>query len=203
MAPLLPPGVSREAGWFAFSFGRFRLDSSPGRCENRCLRQQLLALQRRYPRPGLRNTDRRFWICASRCFAGWRNSLLIIKPETVLRWRRRGWRAYWSWRSNRQHRSSGRPPIPQELQALIRQMAAENRLWGRRRIQAERARLGFRFCARTVGKYMTPRHYRGPSPGWREFLERHESTIWAFRLLLHSNHLVSDALRLFCGPARQ
>jgi hypothetical protein len=55
----------------------------------------------------------------------------------------------------------------------------------------------------TIGKYMTPRHHRGPSPGWREFLELHESTIWAFRLLLHSNHLVSDALRLFCGPARQ
>ena len=53
----------------------------------------------------------------------WRNSLLIVKPETVLRWHRRDWRAYWSWRSNRQHRRIGRRPIPQNLQTLIRQMA--------------------------------------------------------------------------------
>ena len=62
--------------------------------ENLCLRQQLLVLQRRHPQPRLRNADRRFWICASRWFTDWRNSLLIVKPETVLRWHRRGWRAY-------------------------------------------------------------------------------------------------------------
>ena len=96
--------------------------------ENLCLRQQWLVLHRRHPQPRLRNADRQFWICASRWFAGWRNSLLIVKPETVLRWHRRGWRAYWSWRSNRQHRRIGRRPIPQNLQTLILQMAAENRL---------------------------------------------------------------------------
>ena len=62
--------------------------------ENLCLRQQLLVLQRRHPQTRLRNADRQFWICASRWFADWRNSLLIVKPETVLRWHRRGWRAY-------------------------------------------------------------------------------------------------------------
>jgi hypothetical protein len=61
--------------------------------ENLCLRQQLLVLQRRHPQPRLRNADRRFWICASRWFTDWRNSLLIVKPETVLRWHRQGWRA--------------------------------------------------------------------------------------------------------------
>jgi transposase InsO family protein len=146
--------------------------------ENLCLRQQLLVLQRRHPQARLCNADRQFWICASRWFAGWRNSPLIVKPETVLRWHRRGWRAYWSWRSNRQRRRSGRQPIPQELQALIGRMAAENRLWGQRRIQAELARLGFSVSARTVAKYMG-RHNRGPSPGWREFLKRHEPNIWA------------------------
>jgi putative transposase len=120
--------------------------------ENLCLRQQLLVLQRKHPQTRLRNADRQFWICASRWFADWRNSLLIVKPETVLRWHRRGWRAYWSWRSSRQRRRSGRQPIPLELQALIRRMAAENRLWGQRRIQAELARLGFRVSARTVAK---------------------------------------------------
>ena len=152
--------------------------------ENLCLRQQLLVLQRKHPQTRLRNADRQFWICASRWFAGWRNSLLIVKPETVLRWHRRGWRAYWSWRSNRQHRRIGRRPIPQHPQTLIRQMASsvvsrptENRLWGQKRIQAELARLGFEVSARTVAKYMRPGHNRWPSPGWREFLRRHESNI--------------------------
>jgi hypothetical protein len=88
--------------------------------ENLCPR--LLVLQRRYPQPRLRNADRQFRICASRWFAGWRNSLLIVRPETLLRWHRRGWRAYRPWRSNRRRRRRGRPPIPRELQALIRQL---------------------------------------------------------------------------------
>ena len=146
--------------------------------ENLCLRQQLGVLQRRNPQPGLRNADRQFWICASRWFEGWRGSLLIMKPETVLRWRRRGWGAYWAWRSNCGRRM-GRRRISQELQALIRRMTAENRLWGQKRIQAELARLGFSVSARTVAKYMRPRYNRGPSPRWREFLQRHESNIWA------------------------
>jgi hypothetical protein len=87
--------------------------------ENLCLRQQLLVLKRRHPQPRLGNADRRFWIIACRWFSSWRGSLLIVKPETVLRWHRRGWRAYWSWRSRRQPGRSGRHPIPQELQALI------------------------------------------------------------------------------------
>ena len=82
--------------------------------ENVCLRQQLGVLQRRHRQPRLRNGDRQFWICASRWFTDWRNSLLIVSPETVLRWHRRGWRAYWSWRSNRGRRR-GRRPISQEL----------------------------------------------------------------------------------------
>jgi transposase InsO family protein len=146
--------------------------------ENLCLRQQLLVLQRRHPQPRLRNADRRFWIIASRWFGGWHGSLLIVKPETVLRWHRRGWRAYWSWRSRRQRGRGGRRPIPTELQALIRRITTENRLWGQKRIQAELARLGFAVSARTVAKYMN-RRSRGPSSGWRKFLKRHESSIWA------------------------
>jgi putative transposase len=74
---------------------------------------------------------------------------------------------------------SGRRPIAKQLQALIRRMTAENRLWGQKRIQAELARLGFAVSARTVAKYMNSRHSRGPSSGWRKFLKRHESSIWA------------------------
>jgi putative transposase len=149
--------------------------------ENLCLRQQLLVVQRRHsqPRLGLGNADRRFWIIACRRFSGWRGPLLIVKPETVLRWHRRGWGAYWSWRSRRQRGRSGRRPIAKELQALIRRMTAENRLWGQKRIQAELARLAFAVSARTVAKYMNSRHSRGTSSGWRRFLKRHESSIWA------------------------
>jgi putative transposase len=63
--------------------------------DNLCLRQQLLVLQRRKPRPRLMDADRRFWILACRWFSGWRTSLLIVKPETVLRWHRQGWGTYW------------------------------------------------------------------------------------------------------------
>jgi putative transposase len=147
--------------------------------ENLCLRQQLVVLQRRHPRPRLSDADRRFWILASRWFSDWRNPLRIVKPETVLGWQRAGWRAYWRWRSSRQARG-GRPAIRGELQALIGRMAAENRLWGQKRIQAELTRLGFQVSARTVAKYMRRgRRGRGPTGTWREFLTRHASDMWA------------------------
>src|SRR5215469_6134243 len=113
--------------------------------ENLCLRQQLVVLQRRHPRPRLSDTDRRFWILASRWFSDWRHPLLIVKPETVLGWQRAGWRAYWRWRSSHKARG-GRPAIPVELQALIARMAAENRLWGQKRIQANWRGWGFKFA---------------------------------------------------------
>lgn len=146
--------------------------------ENLCLRQQLLVLQRRQPRPRLADADRQFWILACWWFSDWRKSLLVVKAETVLGWHRRGWRFYWHWRSQ-SRRKTGRRRIPPELRALIRRMASENPLWGQRRLQAELARPGLRVSARTVAKYMR-RPYNGrPSPGWREFLKRHADDIWA------------------------
>ena len=105
-------------------------------------------------------------------------ALLIVTPGTVLRWHRRGWRAYWLWRS-RPRRKTGRPPIAPELRALIRRLAAENRLWGQRRIQAELARLGLEVSARSVAKYMRRRWNGEPAPRWRSFLKQHASAIWA------------------------
>ena len=132
--------------------------------ENVCLRQQLIVLQRRQPRPRLLGADRRFWILARRWFSGWRDVLLIVQPETVLRWHRRGWRAHWRWRSRRRG-TGGRHAISAELQALIRRMASENRFWGQRRIQAELVRLGFKVSARTVAKYMRRPYAGKPSSG--------------------------------------
>ena len=146
--------------------------------DNLCLRQQLLVLHRRKPRPRVEDGDRRFWVLACRWFVFWRTSVLIVKPETVLRWHRRGWRTYWCRRSSRKGKP-GRRPIAPELGTLIRRMTIENPLWGQRRIQAELARLGFKVSARTVAKYMHRGRHRGPSSRWRSFLRQHASTVWA------------------------
>ena len=164
--------------WVARAIAGFFESRASLVAENLCLRHQLLVYQRRHPRPRLRDADRRFWVLASRWFWGWRGTLLIARPETVLGWHRKGWKAYWRWRS-RAPANSGRRPIRDELKLLIRRMASENVLWGQRRIQAELTRLGFKVSARTVAKYMRLPYDRGPSPGWRCFLERHAAEIWA------------------------
>lgn len=146
--------------------------------ENLCLRQQLVVLKRKQKRPSLRSQDRRFWVLASRCFSGWRDTLLIVQPDTVLKWHRTGWKAYWRWRSRRRKRG-GRRHISPELRELIRRMARENPLWGQQRIQGELANLGFKVSARTVAKYLRKRWNGQPSPGWRQFLSQHAREIWA------------------------
>ncbi len=131
--------------------------------ENLCLRQQLIVLKRRQARPQLRDADRRFWVLTCQGFSGWRRSLIVVKPDTVVSWHRKAWKAYWRWRSRR-FAGTGRRKIDPKLRELIRRMARENPLWGQRRIQAELARLGFSVCARTVARYMR-RPYNGtPSP---------------------------------------
>ena len=146
--------------------------------ENLCLRQQLLVLRRQHKRPRLRDTDRRFWILACRWLPHWREPLLIATPTTVLRWHRKGWKAYWRWRSRPRGRP-GRKPISPDLKTLIRRLAAENVLWGQKRIQAEMARLGFKVSARTIARYMRGIRRGPPSPSWRTFLEAHAYEIWA------------------------
>jgi len=146
--------------------------------ENLCLRQQLIVLKRRQARPRIRDVDRRFWVLTCRWLSEWSDSLIVVKPDTVIRWHRKGWKAYWRWRSTCSERS-GRKKIDPELRALIRRMARENSLWGQRRIQAELARLGFRVCARTVARYMRRPYSGTPCPGWRQFLTQHSNEIWA------------------------
>jgi len=121
--------------------------------ENLCLRQQLIVLKRRRARPQLRDADRRFWILACQLFPGWGRSLIVVKPDTVIGWHRKGWEAYWRWRSSRWE-GTGRKTIDPDLRELIRRLARENSMWGQHRIQAELARLRFRVYARTVARYM-------------------------------------------------
>ena len=138
--------------------------------ENLALRQQLAALDRKRARPSLRMTDRLFWVVLSRLWPGWREILVIVKPETVIGWHRKGFRRFWTWKSRRG--KPGRPPVSSEVRGLIRRMSRENPLWGAPRIHGELRMLGFEVSEAAVSKYM-PRHPKPPSQTWRTFLENH------------------------------
>jgi putative transposase len=144
--------------------------------ENLALRHQLIVLQRSAGRPRLARWDRVLWIWLSRVWTGWRSSLVIVQPATVLAWHRQGFQLYWRWRSRATR--VGRPPLDTELRDLIRRMARENPTWGRRRIQAELALLGHQVAELTVAKYMHRTSPR-PSPSWRAFLVAHAREIVA------------------------
>jgi transposase InsO family protein len=131
------------------------------------LRQQLLVLGRRSPkRARLRNIDRLILVWLCRLFPSLLDAVVIVKPETALRWHRRGFRAYWRWKS---WRRGGRPRIDRELRALIRRMSRENPLWGAPRIHGELLMLGIEVSESTVGRYMI-RIGRPRSQGWKTFL---------------------------------
>src|SRR6516165_8280181 len=138
--------------------------------ENLALRHQLAVLQGSVPRPRLSRGDRILWVWLSRVWANWRSSLVIVQPATVLAWHRQGFQLYWRWKSKTA--PVGRPRLDAALRQLIRRMARENPTWGRRRIQAELARLGYPVAELTVAKYMRRSSPR-PSPTWRAFLASH------------------------------
>src|SRR5262245_18115853 len=126
------------------------------------LRQQLIVLNRTIKRPKLRRRDRLFCVSLSRLWKDWRELLVIVRPETVIKWHREGFRLYWRWKSKGQ---VGRPPINQEIQDLIRRMSRENPLWGLARIQSELRLLGFDVALRTIAKYRI-KNSKPPSAEW-------------------------------------
>src|SRR5918996_901181 len=171
-------GEGNFVRWMVWAVAGFFRSRTSLIAENLCLRQQLLVLHRKHKRPRLQDSDRRFWILASRWLPRWQEPLLIVTPETVLRWHRKGWKAWWRWRSRPRGRS-GRKPVTPEVKALIQRMATENVLWGQKRIQAELAKLGYPVSARTVAKYMRGIRRGPPSPNWCKFLSAHTREIWA------------------------
>jgi hypothetical protein len=137
--------------------------------ESIALRHQIAVLKRSRPRRlCFRCIDRLFWILLSRWWRQWRESLVIIQAETVLRWRRNGWSALWRYRSRGRWRG-GRPRVSNEVRHLIAQMARENFLWGAPRIHGELLMLGFRVSQATVSRYL-PAPGRRPTQSWRTFL---------------------------------
>ena len=140
------------------------------------LRQQIEILRRRYPRPKLRRTNRLFWIGLCRHWEGWRSALLIVQPETVLRWHREGYRRYWRWVSRKRR---GRPPVPREVIEVIRRISVEQPSWGEDRIALEmKLKLGIEVSPSTVRRYRI-RPPRPISTTWRTFIASHAHQIYA------------------------
>jgi hypothetical protein len=149
--------------------------------ENAALRHQLVILRRKLRgRPRLTNNDRWFFIQLYRWFPSILQVLTTIRPETLVRWHRAGFRCYWRWKSRS---LGGRPQIETELRVLIRRTSIENPLWGAPRIHGELLKLGFEVAQSSVAKYMVKR--RGPpSQGWRTFLRNHAPDIAAMDLFV-------------------
>src|SRR6478672_3683004 len=149
--------------------------------ENAALRHQLVILRRKVRgRVRLTDGDRLFFIQLYRWFPSALKAITIVRPETLVRWHRAGFRRYWRWKSRS---LGGRPQIDGDMRALIRRMSVENPLWGAPRIHGELLKLGFEVAQSSVAKYMVKR--RGPpSPGWRTFLRSHAPDIAAMDLFI-------------------
>ena len=145
------------------------------------LRHQLAIVNRsKRPRLRINSADRMLWACLSQTWSGWRSAVHIVRPDTVIAWHRRGVRLFWTWKSR--HRL-GRPSVPHDMRALIREMSTANPLWGAPRIHGERQKVGLSVSQSTVAKYMR-RHPRPPSQTWRTFLTNHASQIMAVDLFV-------------------
>ena len=142
--------------------------------ENIALRHQLRTLQRTVKRPHLRSRDRRFWILLAATWRDWRSALVVVQPDTVVRWHREWLRRRWARRS----KPIGRPSIDGTVRALIRDMAIANPLWGAPRMHGELRKLGVEVSERTVSR-LVRRRRRPPSQTWRTFLANHTTSVVA------------------------
>ena len=147
--------------------------------ENLALRQQLTALKRRHPRPRLGAFDRIFWVLARRFWSRWKQALIVISPETVIRWHRAGFALYWRVLS-RVRQMLGRKRISKEVRDLIFRVVVEDPTWGAPRIHGELLMLGFDVSERTISRWIC-RAPRNPEPAkrWLAFLRNHREAIAA------------------------
>src|ERR1700674_3654179 len=147
--------------------------------ENLVLRQQLTVLKRKRRRPRLMIFDKLVWVLARRFWCGWKEVLIIVTPETVVRWHRAGFRLCWKLIS-KARRSIGRRQTPKEVRELIFRMVGENPTWGAPRIHGELLMLGFDISERTISRWMK-KAQRDPEPAkrWLAFLRNHREAIAA------------------------
>ena len=147
--------------------------------ENLALRQQLVVLKRRHPRPSLDPFDKFFWVFARRVWSAWKHSFVIVTPETIVRWHRTGFRIYWRLISG-VRKQVGRRPTSKEVRELIFRIVVENPSWGAPRIHGELRMLGFDLSERTISRWMK-RAPRDPDRAnrWLTFLHNHREAIAA------------------------
>jgi len=162
------------------ALGIFVVDMFKSRCrlqaENLFLRHQLnIALRRALPRRQMCGSDRALLIWITRLWPSLVDLARVVKPETILRWHRAGFKAYWRRKSRNR---AGRPKIDRGLRDLIQRMSRENPLWGAPRIHGELLMLGFEVAQSTVSKYMV-RSRKPPSQSWKTFLQNHAEAIAA------------------------
>jgi putative transposase len=146
--------------------------------ENAFLRQQLLVAARQVRKPGFRVWDRLILVILAAVLAKWRSALILVKPETLLRWHRDVFRRLWRWRSRRKVRAKRR--LSTEMVSLIRRMATQNRLWGAERIRGELLKLGCSVAKSTIQRYI--RRIRSTPPEgqrWSTFLRNQAAGIWS------------------------
>ena len=145
--------------------------------ENLLLRQQLVVLNRSVKRPRFTQADRVLFVLLASRLQTWKEALLIVKPETILRWHRQGFRLFWKRKSRA---TSQGPKIPTETITLIKEMATNNRVWGADRIQGELLKLNIKVAKRTIQRYMRQTRPQAPrGPTWAAFLRNHAPDIWA------------------------
>src|SRR4030081_2113293 len=159
------------------------------------LRQQINVLRRTAPKKQTFSAiDRLIFVCLYRLRPGVRDALVIVKPETVVKWHRAGFRLYWRWKSKAR---GGRPTVPLEIRKLIREMSIANPLWGAPRIHGELLKLGVDIGQTSVAKY---RRRDTPSQGWRTFLRNHADRCDGY--VRRADNLVSPALWIADHGAR-
>jgi transposase InsO family protein len=145
--------------------------------ENLLLRHQLAVVARpTRKRPPLRGRDKLLWVLARRFYAAWRRHLVLVQPDTVVRWHRQAWRLFWWWRSRR---PVGRPRLSAEVRELVAVMSRDNPLWGTERIRGELLKLGIVVSNRSIRRYRGRSSPRPPSQTWGTFLANHSAQIWA------------------------
>src|SRR5436853_7613339 len=150
--------------------------------ENLALRQQLAVLKRKHARPRLAALDKLFWVLVRRFWSEWKQALIIVGPETVVRWHRSGFAMYWR-AISRGRRIVGRRRTSKEVRDLIFRMVADNPTWGAPRIHGELLMLGFDLSERIISRWMK-RAPRDPEPAkrWLAFLRNHREAIAAMDL---------------------
>jgi Integrase core domain len=170
--------LCRLIGWMVVDLIRSRVMLE---AEISTLRQQINVLRRTAPKKlSFCAVDRMIFVGLYRLFPKICDALAIVKPDTLVRWHRAGFRSYWRWKSRRR---GGRPIVPVEIHRLIREMSIANPLWGAPRIHGELLKLGIDIGQTSVAKYMARR--RGPpSQGWKTFLNNHADGIAAMDLFV-------------------